>query len=139
MTATRQENYSLALRLKNENPFWRAALLRTNDAEEVRGSLHPSDWNDLDAQRWRITILGVTGEGWSHKEALENWIRWAELHHKMDLTRRATDHRIDCPYNGQGLPEDAMRQAPAPETLPQAKAEEAPTLELAGGASPGPL
>ncbi|KIC36524.1 hypothetical protein [Leisingera sp. ANG-M7] len=139
MTATSQEIYSLAQSLKNGNPFWRAALLRTNGAHVIKGSRHPSDRNDLDAQRWRITIHGITGEGWSHQEALNNWIRWADWHHKMDLSRRATDHRVDCPYNGQGLPEDAMRQAPAPETLPQAKAEEAPTLELAGGASPGSL
>ncbi|KIC09834.1 hypothetical protein RA19_13795 [Leisingera sp. ANG-M1] len=100
-TATKQEIYAVAQRLKHASPVWRAALLRINGAKITKGSNLDGDKLDLDAQRWHITMLGITGDGWSLKEMLDNWIWWAELHHKFDAARRATDGRTDCPYNGQ--------------------------------------
>ncbi|MEX0305641.1 MAG: hypothetical protein AB3N24_24740 [Leisingera sp.] len=139
MAATKQEIYSVAQRLENSCRVGQAAILRTNAAKVVPGSAAPGDRNDLDAQRWHISILGLTGSGFSHREALKDWIRSAKQLHRLDQTRRATDGRVDCPYGGQGSPEDAQRQAAAPETLPQAMADPLPRLELAGGASSGPL
>ncbi|AVO36618.1 hypothetical protein [Pukyongiella litopenaei] len=47
--------------------------------------------------QWELDLHGIAASGASEEEAIANWKRLARQH------MRATDHRRDCPYNGQGV------------------------------------
>lgn len=126
----RQTLYSVARDMHSRDVFGRAILLQKLGGRISPASTHASDRFDYDAMQWNVSLMGVIGIGSDLASALASWVRTARLHHLIDRTRRATDGRPDCPYNGQ---------APLPETLHDAEARNLPKHRLAGGAAPGPF
>ncbi|UWQ47286.1 hypothetical protein [Leisingera aquaemixtae] len=123
MRPTHQEIYAAAQDMQNRCRFDQAMLLQALGGKIMPGSTDTGDRFDFDAVRWHVTLLGISASGDDMPSALDAWIRAARLYHTLDGTRRATDGRPDCPYNGQ---------APLPETLPVAEAGSLTTHQLAG-------
>ncbi|MEO3479264.1 hypothetical protein AAFO90_16475 [Phaeobacter sp. CAU 1743] len=127
---SRQALYSVAQDMQSRDVFEQANLLQQLGGRVFPASTHASDRFDYDAMQWHVSLLGIIGRGPDLADALADWLKTAGLYHRTDDTRRATDGRPDCPYNGQ---------APLPETLPDAEARNLPKHRLAGGAAPGPF
>ncbi|WP_333847154.1 hypothetical protein [Phaeobacter italicus] len=102
MLVTTQEIYAAAQDMENRSRFGRAALIRAKGGKVSTAS-----------NGWRVELLTIVGTGSDLNLAIENWIRAAQMACRLDLTRRATDLRHDCPYNGQ---------PPLPEHSPLAEA-----------------
>ena len=96
---TPQQIYREAQQLAATPLFTRPGLFRrlggqlTPPAEDCR-------W-DYDASRWWAALHGITASGASRTAAISAWLRAARQRQRRDPTRRATDARPDCPYNGQ--------------------------------------
>lgn len=98
-STNRQEIYSDMQQLANTPLFRRAALFR-----KAGGTLTPPHeecrW-DYDASRWWASLHGMTAHGVSRTDAIRAWLYAARQSLRADQSRRATDDRPDCPYNGQ--------------------------------------
>lgn len=94
-----QQIYSDMQQLANTPLFRRAALFR-----KAGGTLTPPQedcrW-DYDASHWWASLHGMTAHGASRTDAIRGWLRAARQGFRADPSRRATDDRPDCPYNGQ--------------------------------------
>lgn len=99
-SCTPQELYTAARAMRARCRFGQAMLLQEKGGKITPGSTDPGDRFDFEATRWYVTLLGVSASGDDMPAALDAWMRAAQVHHTLDGTRRATDGRPDCPYNG---------------------------------------
>lgn len=94
-----QQIYSDMQQLANTPLFRRAALFR-----KAGGTLTPPHedcrW-DYEASRWWASLHGMTTNGASRTDAIRRWLHAAGQNLRADPSRRATDDRPDCPFNGQ--------------------------------------
>lgn len=111
MQPTRQEIYATAEDMKQLCRFGQAMRLQELGGKITPASIHPGDRFDYAATRWHVSLLGLTAVGDNMPDALDAWLRAARVHHTIDGTRRATDGRPDCPYNGAALPPSASNTA----------------------------
>ncbi|WP_027234704.1 hypothetical protein [Leisingera caerulea] len=109
MKAGSQRLYAAARSMRACDRFGQAMLLQELGGTITPGSTDPGDRFDFDAVRWHVNLLGISASGDDMPGALDAWMRSAQVFHNIDGTRRATDGRPDCPYGGQGTPEDAIR------------------------------
>ncbi len=100
MPSTPQEIYAAARALRARCRFGQAMLLQEMGGKLTPESMDPSDRFDFAATRWHLSLLGLSASGDDMPSALDAWLRAARIHHTLDGTRRATDSRPDCPYNG---------------------------------------
>lgn len=94
-----QQIYSDMQLLANTPLFRRAALFR-----KAGGTLTPPQGDcpwDYDARHWWASLHGMTSHGASRSDAIRAWLRTARQSYRATPSRRATDDRPDCPYNGQ--------------------------------------
>ncbi|WP_323779068.1 hypothetical protein [Leisingera sp.] len=99
-TCTQQELYAAARGMRARCRFGQAMMLQELGGRITPGSTDPSDRFDFDAMRWHVTLLGLSASGDDMPAALDAWMRAARVSHNIDGTRRATDGRPDCPFNG---------------------------------------
>lgn len=97
---TPQELYALELRLRHTPLRWRPRAFRNEG-----GTLLPpgDDAWDWDNTQWWAELAGIRASGCSRTHAIASWLRFARRSQRDPANVRATDHRPDCPYNGQGL------------------------------------
>lgn len=100
MPSTPQQIYSAARALSARCRFGQAMLLQELGGKLRPESTDPSDRFDFSATRWHLSLLGLSASGNDMPSALDAWLRAARIHYTLDGTRRATDGRPDCPYNG---------------------------------------
>lgn len=116
MRPTRQDLFSAAHEIQQRQHcrFSQAMLIQQLGGSITPGSTDPDDRFDFDASRCRVSLMGLTATGDDMPAALDAWLRTARVHHNIDGTRRATDGRPDCPYNGAApLPPAFSRVAEA--------------------------
>ncbi len=97
--SNRQEIYADMQQLANTPLFRRTALFR-----KAGGTLTPPHGDcrwDYDASHWWASLHGMTAHGISRTDAIRGWLHAAQRSARADQSRRATDDRPDCPYNGQ--------------------------------------
>ncbi|UWQ59944.1 hypothetical protein K3722_07385 [Leisingera caerulea] len=99
-SCTPQELYTAARAMRACCRFGQAMLLQELGGKITPGSTNPGDRFDFEATRWYVNLLGVSASGDDMPAALDAWMQAAQAHHNIDGTRRATDGRPDCPYNG---------------------------------------
>ncbi|WP_323783097.1 hypothetical protein [Leisingera sp.] len=100
MPPTPQEIYAATRAMRSRCRFGQAMLLQKFGGRITPASTDPSDRFDFGATRWRLSLLGLSATGDDMPSALDAWLRTAQIRHTIDGTRRATDGRPDCPYNG---------------------------------------
>ncbi|UWR74100.1 hypothetical protein [Phaeobacter inhibens] len=97
MPASVQDIYAAAQTMEHRSVFGRATLLRT-----LGGTAHPiTPGVPAHEAHWRVDLLGISVDGIDLPSALSAWISAARMFCRLTPTRRATDWRPDCPYNGQ--------------------------------------
>ncbi|KIC25413.1 MULTISPECIES: hypothetical protein [unclassified Leisingera] len=111
---TFQELYSVERNMRARCRFGQAMLLQELGGKITPASTEASDRFDYETTRWHASLLGVCASGNDLSETLNAWMRAAQRRLRNDFTRRATDGRPDCPYNGAAmLPPDRTRVAEA--------------------------
>lgn len=100
VTCSTQELYAAERNMRARCRFGQAMLLRELGRRITPGSTDISDRFDYDATRWHASLLGVYASGNDLPEALDAWMRAAQTRLRSDSSRRATDGRPDCPFNG---------------------------------------
>jgi hypothetical protein len=97
MATDPQKIHNAALDLLNrKTPFGRAVLFKQLGGNLRRPDLQP--W-EPEEYSWHAALFGISRQGTTCAEAIQNWAQ-AGL---AGTTRRATDGRPECPYNGTGL------------------------------------
>ena len=97
MATDPQKIHNAALDLLNCGTlFGRNTLFKQLDGSLRRPDLQP--W-EPEEHHWHAGLFGISHQGTTCAEAIQNWAQ-AGL---AGTTRRATDDRPECPYNGAGL------------------------------------